>query len=317
MQIQVPLALLVGLSLGGIGTYLFIDSIPPPEKSTQAVVDGLKRDLTKERTEVKRLTALIPKIEATLEEKSRDSAAAILQDLKTGRTVDVNRVYKQVRPVMRDISPIFDHLRRNEMKRDHARLATHMAEAYRLTEAQKKALEQWLGEEALRQQEAFNALVYSDSSTFEDFVRASRYQREDKGLDEFMERTLRGPELEKFRTDRLTERAHSMENRANHQVDQITSAVGLTEAQGDQLFGVMVRSSADYDARMKLQNVGSDKRPLTSASERDLAIRGLLRPDQWQRFDSYRAQRRAVAERELREMGLSLPSGWDFLDENW
>jgi hypothetical protein len=49
---------------------------------------------------------------------------------------------------------------------------------------------------------------------------------------------------------------------------------------------------------------------------RNEAIRGVLRPEQLESFDTHRRERRADAEREMLEVGLRLPDDWDLFDED-
>lgn len=314
MNARVLLAALGGLVFGAIGSALFIDSTPPEKDSPEARAEKLKSELTRTQSRIAWLETQVPKKEETLANHARSGVARILEDLKQGRPVDADEVYKQMKPLMRDLAPLFDHLRRKSQRQEFARLAAHMAEAYQLTEPQQRALEQWLGERAIKDSEAFAALAYGDKATFESLIEATRYQRPKSGLDEFMESTLTGPARERYHADRLRERASSIESHANSRVDILDAAVQLDTAQEDRLFSLFARSSPDYDPAMQLGNITADGGRLPAGRSREQAILDVLRPDQRTRFQTYRQRQRSEAEREASAMGLQLPASWDFFD---
>lgn len=314
MNVRVLLAALGGLVFGAIGSALFMDSAPAEKGSPEAKAEKLQSELTRAQSRIALLETQVPKKETSLADHTRAGVGRLLDDLKHGRQVDAEEVYKQMKPLLRDLAPLFDHLRRKSQRQEFARLAAHMAESYQLTEPQQRALEQWLGERAIADSEAFAALAYGDQATFESLIEATRYQRPNSGLDEFMERTLTGPARERYHADRLRERASSIENHANRRVDILDAAVQLDTAQEDKLFSLFARSSPDYDPAMQLGNITADGGRLAPGVSRQQAIMDVLRPDQRARFDAYRQRQRSEAEREAAEMGLRLPANWDFFD---
>ncbi len=314
MNVRVLLAALGGLLFGAIGSALFIDSTPPEKGTPEAKADKLQSDLTRAQSRIALLETQVPKKELSIGDQTRASMSRILDDLKHGRPVNAEEVYQQMKPVMRDLAPLFDHLRRKAQRQEFAKIAAHMAESYQLTEPQQRALEQWLGERAIKDTEAFNALAYGDKATFESLIEATRYHRPNSGLDDFMLGALTGDTRERYRGNRLRERASSIENHANQRVDLLDAAVQLDTTQEDQLFSLFARSSPDYDPGMQLGNITADGGRLAPGVSRQEAINGILRPDQRARFDAYRQRQHAEAQREAAEMGIRLPANWDFFD---
>ena len=305
-----------GLIVGAVGSALFQDSTPVVAGTAEAKVVAVQKELVQARTQIAKLSAEVPKHAPTLEERSRAAAAQIYADLMAGRPVDMDAVFAQFRPVLRDLSPIFDNVRRRDERKEHSRIATHMGEAYKLTPQNQEALKQWLGERAIQDAEAFRKIAFSDSSSFEDFIRASKYERPDRSLDQFMERTLSGQAKERFINDRLRERAARVENLANTRVNRINDAVQLDPTQEDKIFAIMARSSPDYDARMKMDGLGAYVADVKPGQYREAAIRSVLRPNQVTQYDAYRQRRYDEANREAAEIGLRLPKNWD-LYEDW
>ena len=97
-------------------------------------------------------------------------------------------------------------------------------------------------------------------------------------------------------------------------VQRLDTIVGLDDTQRDQVFGIMARGSRDYDPGMKLEGIGGDIGN-TPAGDRQQAMLSVLRPEQLEAYEAERQRRRDEAAKELGEIGLSLPPGWDMLDD--
>ncbi len=316
MNIRLPLALAAGLVIGAVGAVLFQQSLPPPPGTAEAKADALQGELGRARTKIARLEAQIPKTEPSTTDKARSGVAGILDDVKHGRPVDANAVFQHAKPVLRDLTPLFDAMRRKEQRREFDRIAAHMGEAYQLNEAQRTALKNWLGERAAQDAERFNTMAFADNTTLEDLAKASRYQRPDKALDEFMDHTLTGPALQRYDGDRLRERAQSVENAANNRVNRLNSVVELDSSQQDRVFSIMARSSPDFDPSMKLDGISPSSTSISPGQDREQAILNVLRPDQRQRYEAYRQKQREEAEQEANEVGLKLPQRWDLFEND-
>ena len=314
MNVRLLLAMAAGLVIGSVGAVLFQDSLPPPPGTAEAKADALKGELSRAKTMIARLEAQVPKTEPSTTDKARSGVAEILDDIKRGRPVDANAVFNHTKPVLRDLSPVFNLMRRREQLREFDRISSHMAEAYQLNEAQRNALKNWLGERATQDAERFNAVAFADNTTLEDLAKLQRYQRPNQALDEFMDRTLTGDTLQRYDGDRLRERAQNVENLANNRVNRLNSVVQLDSSQQDRVFSIMARSSPDFDARMNLDGIGPTTTTISPGQDREQAILNVLRPDQRQRYEAYRQTQREEAEKEANESGFRLPAHWDLFE---
>jgi len=311
------ISLLTGLLIGGTAVLMFDASLPPESGSAEERAERLASELTQAKSRIAKLEAQMPAKGTNLAETARGGLRDILDDLKAGRPVDIDKLHERLKPALREITPLFDLLRRRELKKEHARLAAHMAEAYHLNETQQKALEQWLAEKAAQDAETFIQTAYGENSRLEDLVKAVRYLEPRRGIDEFMERTLTGPEKQRYTTDRAIERANKLENEANGRLQRLQQAVPLDEAQQDQVFAIMARSSPDFDPSVRLDlPQGHDMTHIRPGADREAAIMQILRPDQRRQYEAYRQRQREAAERSAAENGFKLPQNWD-LFEPW
>ena len=103
---------------------------------------------------------------------------------------------------------------------------------------------------------------------------------------------------------------------AERRVSRLNSVVNLDDAQQDQVFALMARSSPNFDPSMQLEGLAGGQTTISPGQSRDEAIMKVLRPDQRHQYEEHRIARRAEATREMEEVGLKLPDNWDtFGDE--
>jgi len=120
---------------------------------------------------------------------------------------------------------------------------------------------------------------------------------------------LQGEELSRFQTDRLTEKSERVQADADRRMERIDAIAELDDVQRDQVFGIMARQSADYDPKMQFE-WGAGGAPAADAT-----LNSILRPEQKAAMDAEKAKQRAQAEKDLAEIGLSLPENWDFMND--
>jgi hypothetical protein len=303
--------LVIGLAVGGLGVKLFSESLSGPEGSPEARAAKLEVELKRAEN---RLAALEGKTGRRSGKTVGDGLREIGEDLRAGRPVTPDDVFRATQPLMRDLAPIFDRMRVKQQARMIDSMTGELARKYELDEAQQESLKAWFGQRAEEQAKAWSDLVGQEGTTLEDLARAAREVRPDDGLDEFMAATLSGEELADFKSERMAERAERVQQEADMKVQRLDAIVGLDEGQRDQVFGIVARGSRDYDPGMKLE--GSDGAiGSTPPGDVQQAMLSVLRPDQRAAYEAARQVRRAEAAKEMETLGLSLPPEWDLLDD--
>ena len=302
--------LVIGLAVGGIGVKLFSESLTGPEGSPEARAAKLEVELKRAEN---RLAALEGKAGRRSAKTVSDGLREIGDDLRAGRPVTPDDIFRATQPLMRDLSPLFDRMRLKEQTRRIDSMTGELARKYDLNAGQQESLRAWFEVQAEQQQKAWSELVGREGTTVEDLARMAHEVRPDDGLDEFMPSLLGGDKLAAFKTGRMAERAQRVQQEADMKVQRLDGIVDLDDAQRDQVFGIMARGSRDYDSGMKLEGIGGDIGN-TPAGERQQAMLSVLRPEQRETYEAERQRRRDDAAMELGEVGLSLPPGWDMLD---
>jgi hypothetical protein len=303
--------LVIGLVVGGIGVSLFSDSLTGEEGSPEARVARLEVELKRAEN---RLAAFEGKSGRREGRTLGDGMRDIGDDLREGRPVTPDDVLRATQPLLRDLAPLFDRMRVRQQTRMIDSMTGELARKYDLSTAQQESLKVWFGQKAEEQAKAWSDLVGQEGVTVEDLARASREVRADDGLDQFMATTLSGDKLEDFKAERLAERAGRVQQEADMKVQRLDSMVVLDDQQRDQVFGIMARSSPDYDPAMTLEGIGGQI-GATPGGDRQQAILSVLRPEQRVAYEAVRQQRRAEAAEEMEMIGLSLPLSWDLLDD--
>lgn len=275
----------------------------------------LERELTQMKVALAAAEARAPRPEATTREKLAVGARKIMDDLKAGRTVDMNEVFRAAKPVMRDFSPLFERLQRRDMGKRNEFVLADLTRKYHLNPAQQEALRAWQKTKTDEQIAAIRHFNESEAATFADMVKSGNLIRPDEGLDAFMGNTLSGEDLTKFKTDRLNEKVERVQSEADRRVSRLNSMVQLDEAQQDQVFSIMARSSPDFDSSMKFEGLGDDSSQLAPGQSRDEAVLQVLRPGQRDQYEQQRQERQAAAQREFDDLGLKLPDNWDLLGD--
>jgi hypothetical protein len=303
------LPLAVGVAAGIAGATMFRDSLSGEPGSPEEQVARLEVDLKKAHNRIAALEDGHRPNGRTM----RDGLRQIANDLRAGRPVTPDDVAKLFKPVMQDLEPLMARMRVREEKRRIESVTGELARKYDLTASQQEALKKWFEQKSEADAKAWSELVASDSSTFEDIIRSTHDVRPDEGLDAFMETQLRGEKLTQFKTERMAERAERVQQEADRRVERLDSVVGLDDQQRDQVFGIMARSSRDYDPGMQLEGIGGEIGSTPQGTRQD-AMLSVLRPEQREAYQAERDRRRREAADELGAIGLSLPPNWDLLD---
>lgn len=311
---RAPLFLLLGLLIGGLGSALFHRSLPPPAGTEAEKVAELERTVARDRLRIAALENTEANAAARLQRIAASGRRSIMQDLKDGQPVDLNDLFTTAKPFLHEISPLMDRLRQRDQKRRIEHLVADLSKRYGLNDGQQTSLTQWLADQAAAEAGRLQEVTGRADSTLEDYVKASREGQQWEGVDGFMERTLQGEALSQYQSERLAERVNRVQHEAEQRVEQLHGVVELHEGQQDQVFSLMARGSQDFDPSMQFDGLGNDRAALAPGQSRDEAILAVLRPDQRERYEAHRNERRQQAEAEMSEIGLKLPADWDVFE---
>jgi DNA-binding ferritin-like protein len=307
--------LVLGLLIGGVGATLFTRSLPPPPGTEAESAALLARDLERAQARIASLESTEANAAARLHKLAADGKRSIFQDLKDGRPVDLNDLFTTAKPFLHDFAPLMDRMRRRDQKRMIEQTLADLTKKHGLDAAQQAGLKKALEDQADAEAGRLREVTGRADSTLEDYAKAMQDRRPLEGIDAYMEQTLRGEELTKYKTDRMAERVNRVQYEADRRVEQLNGIVALDDNQQDRVFALMARSSRDFDPGMQMEGLGDDRATLAQGQSRDEAILAVLRPDQREAYEAHRASQRQRADEEMAEIGLKLPADWDMFGE--
>jgi hypothetical protein len=323
LRLLVPLA--VGLSIGAVGAILFLESMPGKEESAVARVGELEVELRHAKNRLASLEASQKRnspvglgrlADPQHRQELTDNARRLAEDIRDGRLVNPDDIFRASQPLLQDLAPLFDRMRLKEQQRVIDSKAGELARKYHLPPASQEALKNWFREQAGENAKRWNDLIANKKTTIEDLMRASRNVRLDDDLDSFLPDLLDSEQRTAFAADRLAERDKRVQAEADRKVQQLDGITVLDETQRDQIFGLMVRSSKDYDPTMVLQ--GSQGQIITPlpVADREAAVLAVLRADQRAAYLAEQDRRREEASKDLEAIGLTLPPNWRMFEDN-
>lgn len=315
-DIKKALPLAVGLVVGAIGSIMFLQSMPPPAGSPEERIEELERKLKQSGDRVAALEALDPHGSRRPGRTLRDNVRSIADDLRDGKAVTPDDIFRATQPLIRDLAPVFNRIRVKELQQQSDTMAGEMARRYSLSPTQQAALKTWLHQKAEAESKRYFDIVQQQGATLEDLSKASNDIRLDDGLENFMSGILPADKLATFNQDRMNEKVESVQREADRKVEQISGVVELDEDQRGRLFGLMARGARDFDPAMSFEGMGTENAPYSNTESKTAAIMSVLRSDQQEKLREDLEVRREHARQELGEIGLSLPENWDPF-ENW
>lgn len=309
------LTLIAGLAVGAVGAVLFLQSMPPEEGSAEERLEKMEVELKRANNRVTALEAGDPTGRRKPGRTVADGARGIAENLRDGKPVTPDDVFRAMQPFLRDFSPIFERMRAREQQRQVDSMAGELARKYSLTPAQQESLKKWLDQKAADDAKQYTSLLTREGAKLTDISKAAYEFRLDDGLDPFMAATLSSEKLAAFNTQRMVEKVDRVQQEADMKVSRLDDIVGLDEAQQGQVFGIMARGARDFDPAMQFEGLGTNTAPLSSGASKQEAVLSVLTPAQREVYQAERDKQLGAARKEMESIGLSLPADWENLDQ--
>ena len=307
------IGLIVGVAIGVAGGVMFSKSLAPEQGSVEETLEIRTRELAQANG---RIRALIDDGARDRKRTVKDGMRDVMGRIRRGEEVSFDDIWLTMRPWMRDMEPLFERMRQLNEDEFADRMVGEWAGDYSLSASEKERLRDWFKERSRKRAEAFSEVVRSNESGFVDFVQATEYDwRDAEGAEDLMEEMLDGDELREFKDKRLSKRYESVQDESYRNLNRLDEIVGLDPDQHGKAFGLMMRSSEDYQEGMEFEGMDLGQGKLDRDGRWE-AIDQILRADQREQLDAYREEKKADAEREMAKVGLSLPKNWELLEND-
>lgn len=303
----------IGFIIGAIGAILFSQSMPPKEGSAEEQVSKLE-------VELKRANNRVSLLEQTgrngknLNRTLKDNVRNITEDIRDGRLVTPDDIFRASQPLIRDLVPLLDRVRARQVQRQSDTKAGEIARKYSLTDAQLESLKILLAQNADAEAKRFTSMLSQEGTKLEDFAKATNNINIEDGLEQFMQNNLQGDQFVKFKADQMLEKVQKVQEEADMKVTRLDSIVKLDDSQHSEIFSVMARGARDFDPSMQIEGMSESKDSLSTGKSKQDAIFDILTPTQREAYDNHRNEKRSEAQKDMEAIGLTLPDDWNSSD---
>jgi hypothetical protein len=303
----------IGFIIGAIGAILFSQSMPPKEGSAEEQVGKLE-------VELKRANNRVSLLEQTgrngknLNRTLKDNVRNITEDIRDGRSVTPDDIFRASQPLIRDLAPLLDRVRARQVQRQSDTKAGEIARKYSLTDAQLESLKILLAQNADAEAKRFTSMLSQEGTKLEDFAKATNNINIEDGLEQFMQNNLQGDQFVKFKADQVLEKVQKVQEEADMKVTRLDSIVKLDDSQHSEIFAVMARGARDFDPSMQIEGMSESKNSLSTGKSKQDAIFDILTPIQREAYENHRNEKRSEAQKDMEAIGLRLPDDWNSSD---
>jgi hypothetical protein len=303
----------IGFIIGAIGAILFSQSMPPKEGSAEEQVSKLE-------VELKRANNRVSLLEQTgrngknLNRTLKDNVRNITEDIRDGRLVTPDDIFRASQPLIRDLVPLLDRVRARQVQRQSDTKAGEIARKYSLTDAQQESLKILLAQNADAEAKRFTSMLSQEGTKLEDFAKATNNINIEDGLEQFMQNNLQGDQFVKFKADQVLEKVQKVQEEADMKVTRLDSIVKLDDSQHSEIFSVMARGARDFDPSMQIEGMSESKVSLSTGKSKQDAIFDILTPIQREAYENHRNEKRSEAQKDMEAIGLRLPDDWNSSD---
>ncbi len=106
-------------------------------------------------------------------------------------------------------------------------------------------------------------------------------------IDEIMKAELNDDQYALYEREQLVEKTNRVQRQATSELDRLNRTLELTEEQEDQVFGILVQKSSEYDESMAIEGISATLPESANAEDisKEDAIRSVLNADQTEKYN--------------------------------
>ena len=106
-------------------------------------------------------------------------------------------------------------------------------------------------------------------------------------IDEIMKAELNDDQYALYEREQLVEKTTRVQRQATSELDRLNRTLELTEEQEDQVFGILVQKSSEYDESMAIEGISATLPESANAEDisKEDAIRSVLNADQTEKYN--------------------------------
>ncbi len=159
-----------------------------------------------------------------------------------------------------------------------------------LTDAQTDSIKARMAGLMEESSKKFQGDLDDDSRSLQEIMESQGdfWRNNEEEIETILKEELDTDQFAQFERQQLEEDTEGVQRRANWELGQLDQALELSEAQEDQVFGILVRQSDDYDEAMAIEGIETDLPAAALADDvtKEDAIRSVLSPGQTETYNA-------------------------------
>jgi hypothetical protein len=159
-----------------------------------------------------------------------------------------------------------------------------------LTDAQADSIKARMAGLMEESSKKFQGDLDDDSRSLQEIMESQGdfWRNNEDEIETILKEELDTDQFAQFERQQLEEDTEGVQRRANWELGQLDQALELSEAQEDQVFGILVRQSDDYDEAMAIEGIETDLPAAAIADDvtKEDAIRSVLSPGQTETYNA-------------------------------
>lgn len=137
--------------------------------------------------------------------------------------------------------------------------------------------------------ERFKSELDDDSRSFSEIMEAQGdfWQNNEPDIDALFKEELSNEQYALYQREQLVEKTERVQRRATSELGQLNRTLKLSDEQADQVFGILVQQSSDYDESMAIEGITATLPEVANAEgvSKEDAIRSVLNPEQAETYN--------------------------------
>jgi hypothetical protein len=134
----------------------------------------------------------------------------------------------------------------------------------------------------------FQSELDDDSKSFGEIMKSQGefWEKNEPQINALLKEELNDEQYAKYERNQLVEKTEGIQKRANWELERMDS-LGLSEEQEDQVFGILVQKSSQFDESMEIEGISSElpENARSNDVSKEDAIRSILNTEQLEKYN--------------------------------
>ncbi|MEC7857075.1 MAG: hypothetical protein VYA96_04940, partial [Verrucomicrobiota bacterium] len=157
-----------------------------------------------------------------------------------------------------------------------------------LTDAQVDSIKEKMVTIIQDETKRFQSDLDDDNRSFAEIMQSQGdfWEKNEPKINALLKEELTDEQFANYERNELVEKTEGIQRRANWELERMNS-LDLSEEQEDQIFGILVQKSSQFDEAMEIEGISAELPEAARSDEvsKEDAIRSILNPDQLEKYN--------------------------------